>query len=89
VIFFSKKKGTETQNSVGEGGVIPMPGKRFRKDVPACILLRKKIRNGVPSQIPLEVTPWELCSEVLGSNLTVLTVTALSNRPSPPLLILI
>jgi hypothetical protein len=51
-----------TQNSVGEGEVLvtSKPGKRFRNAVPACVLLRKNVRNGVPTrsvtEVPLAIT---------------------------------
>jgi hypothetical protein len=33
------------------GGVIPMPGKKkFQIHIPACVLLGKNFRNGVPLQ---------------------------------------
>jgi hypothetical protein len=54
--------GILTQNSVGEGVlVIPKPEKEsFLNDVPTCVLLRKKFRDGVQARsvtiIPLVLT---------------------------------
>jgi hypothetical protein len=63
VLFFLKIKFAErivTQNSVGEGAVMPMPGeKRFWNAVPVCALLRKNLQNGVPALFRNRNTPDE------------------------------
>jgi hypothetical protein len=38
------------------GGVIPIPGKKFWRAVPVCVLLRKNFWNSVPARSVTKIT---------------------------------